>query len=164
MLTVVSFFQIQAQGKIEFCASGGYFLRTINGSLAGFDIDMGDGSGFYLGLIADITVSDVFHVQSELTYANIDDVGFLQLPIMAKYFVSEKFNIQAGPQITYTLEDVIDDFTKLNIGLAIGAGYDFNEEFFVQTRFAFQLNDYFTGNGDFSSKINFLNVGIGYRF
>ena len=65
----------------------------------------------------------------------------MQIPIMAKMYVTEQFNIQAGPQITYTLEEVIDDFTKFNIGLGAGLGYDITEDVFIESRYVFQLNN-----------------------
>ena len=112
-MAIFSFTTVQGQ-ETRFGATAGLVSATIKVEAVGQSASLSE-SGFYLGLIADITVSDVFHVQPELTYANIDDTGFLQLPIMAKYFVSEEFTIQAGPQITYTLEDVINDFIKFNI-------------------------------------------------
>lgn len=162
LVAIFSFGTLNAQG-VNFGASAGYVSGNVKISEGGNSFT-GSDSGFYFGLLAEIEVSEEFIVQPEIVYTNIESTGFLQIPIMAKYYVSDKFNILAGPQFTYTLEDVIDDFTKLNIGLGIGLGYDFSEEFFAQAKYAFQVNDYFTGSGDFSSTIGFLNVGIGYRF
>ncbi|MDY8136398.1 porin family protein [Aquimarina sp. 2201CG5-10] len=164
-LAVTGIVSTQAQEKVRFGATAGYLSGN-----AKVDTDLGDFSttegGFYLGFVADFNVSEQFNVQTELSYANIDDTSFMQLPIMAKYYVSENsgFNIQAGPQITYTLEDVADDFTKFNIGLGAGVGYDITENIFVESRYVFQLNNYYTGSADITSRINFLNFGVGYKF
>ena len=96
----------------------------------------------------------------------------IALNAIAKYHVSEEFNIQFGPQIGLAggddidaIEDLLgDDFTKLNLQLAVGAGYDISEELFVQARYGFQLNNHFTGSESFDLKINTITVGVGYRF
>jgi opacity protein-like surface antigen len=153
---------------------------TTFGALAGFsslslDItDFGSDSetGFHIGAFAEIGISDSFSVQPELTYTSVKDLSVISLNAMAKYHVSEEFNIQAGPQIGFiggdiadALEDLTgDDFTKLNLQLAIGVGYDFSDVLFAQARYGFQLNNHFTGEGDGEIKINALTVGIGYKF
>ena len=121
-------------------------------------------SGFYGGLIIEIPLSEKFKIQPEFLYANIDNNSFLQIPIMAKLYAGDKFYFQAGPQITYTLEKIYDEFTKFNIALGGGVGYDIVSGLYVNAKYVFQLNNYFTGPQDFSSKIDFLNVGLGYKF
>jgi len=60
--------------------------------------------------------------------------------------------------------DVGEDFTKLNIGLGVGMRYDFTKKLFVQYRYTSQVNNYYIGSWNFSSRIRFLNAGLGYRF
>lgn len=121
-------------------------------------------SGFYIGGLADFTISDKFHVQPELAYSAVKDFNSIVLPIMAKYYVTEQLNVQAGPTVNYILEDTGDDFSKLGLLLSAGAGYDINENFLVQARYGLQLNNYYTGDLDYSTKINILTVGVGYKF
>ena len=73
-----------------------------------------------------------------------------------------------GTHIFHTKkEDVwsyINDFTKFNIGIGAGLGYEFTENLYAQFRTTYQLNNYYTGNADIKSRINFFNVGLGYKF
>jgi len=98
-----------------FSLSSAYGQDTRFGATAGYlsgsvKVDVGFGSvsvsesGFYGGVFAEIPLSDKFRIQQELLYASIDGADFLQLPVMAKYYVAEKFNIQGGLQFNLSLE------------------------------------------------------------
>lgn len=121
-------------------------------------------SGFYIGVVADFTLTEVFHIQPELAYGSIDGGDGIFLPIMGKYYVADKQNLQAGPQLVFTLEDVPQDFTGVEFDLAAGLGFDITEAFFAEARYAFQLNNSYTGNEDITARASYLNVGIGYKF
>jgi opacity protein-like surface antigen len=151
------------------------FGATAGLSILSADVEGADSeseTGFHIGVFAELGLSDTFSIQPELTYAMAGDVTMIALNAIAKYHVSEEFNIQVGPQIGFAggddidaLEDFLgDDFTKLNLQLAVGVGYDINENIFAQARYGFQLNDHWTGDGDFGIKINTITVGVGYRF
>ncbi|WP_282043503.1 porin family protein [Winogradskyella flava] len=164
---VFAFASVNAQDT-TFGATAG--LTILSPDVEGGDVD--SETGFHIGAFAEIGISDQFSIQPELTYAMAGDISMIALNAMAKYHVSEEFNIHAGPQIGFAggddiddIEDILgDDFTKLNLQLAIGVGYDITEEIFAQARYGFQLNDHFTGDEDFGIKINTITIGVGYRF
>ncbi len=79
---------------------------------------------------------------------------------MLKYEVADSFNIQAGPQINYLLEDLPDG--AFGLDLAVGAGYQFNDNWFVEARYGFQISRG-GGLGEFTD-FNTLTIGAGYRF
>lgn len=180
---------IQAQ-SFRFGATGG-LLNTnadINISVLGFNvanIDAINKTGFYVGVISDIGVSESFHIQPELTYGSAGDLAFVYLPIMAKYYVFKGLNIQVGPQISFssnlneikkTIQDIegvlgtngnIDDVLKSTaIELGFGAGYDITNNITVQARYAFALTDRYDGplGGALDVKNSTLNVGLAYFF
>jgi len=158
-----SFFTVKSQ--TSFGLTAGYV--NANAKTSDFNGDNSESeSGFYAGIVLDNKISETVSIVAELSYMNADNINFLQLPIFAKiYIANSSFNVQGGFQITYTLEEVLDDFTKFNFGLGGGFGYDITEHFFVETRYIFQLNDYFKGPDTvLESKINFFNIGVGYKF
>lgn len=166
LVALVALFSLSSYGQeTTFGATAGYLSGSIKAKSDGQSVSSSE-SGFYVGAFAEISISDVFSVQPELLYANIKDSGFIQIPIMAKYYVAEQFSLQAGPQVNISLEETGDDFSAIGIALGIGAGYDITEDFLVSARYALQINNSYTGPGssDLSLKTNFLNVGIGYRF
>ncbi|WP_350287045.1 porin family protein [uncultured Croceitalea sp.] len=125
-----------------------------------FDFD-GFGSeselGFYLGGSYTFETSGVIQIEPSLLVSIVDDLTSLYIPVMAKYPLSEQFNLQAGPQINYLLEDVDEGAFGLDLGF--GAGFNIDDNWFVEARYAFELiRDLENGN------INTLTAGVGYRF
>ena len=104
-----------------------------------------------------------FHILPELQYANSAD-NTLVIPIMAKYYVSEKFNLQAGPQLDLFLSAPAG-FNSLGFGLGFGGGYDFSEKIYVTTRYSLGLsNRVENAPAGASIKFDTFQIGVGYRF
>jgi len=142
-------------------------------------------TGFYVGAFADIAASEKFHIQPELTYGSAGKLAFVYLPIMMKYYVADKINIQAGPQLSFStnLQDIkdglkgIDDilntdvnldkaFNSTGVDLVFGAGYDIRDKFFVQARYGLELTNRYSGplNNSLFVRANTFTVGVGYSF
>ncbi|MFD2588250.1 outer membrane beta-barrel protein [Croceitalea marina] len=124
----------------------------------------GSDAGFYLGLIGDFGVTEKFHIQPELLYASVDGSSAIFIPVLAKIYVAEGFNLQAGPEISFSLEETGDDISSLSTSIAAGLGYDITEDFFVEARYSQQLNNSYTGDLDITARGNGLFVGLGYKF
>lgn len=132
-----------------------------------FNIDgFGSGSasdselGFYVGGGYNFEIDEKWDIEPSALLSIVSDLTSLYIPVMAKYNISEAFNIQAGPQINYLLEDMDDG--ALGIDLAVGGGYQINENWFVEARYGFEVSR----GGDFGevASINTLTIGGGYRF
>lgn len=125
-------------------------------------------TGFSVGVSADFEMTETVDVQPEVIYSTFEGGGLLSVPLLAKYYVAKKFNLQGGPQLNYDLgEKPFEEYNAFGLGLAAGGGYDINEQFFVDARYNFELTDRFTGDSDMaegSLKFNLLSVGVGYRF
>jgi len=166
LFVLVATFSLSIYGQdTNFGATAGYLSGSIKAKSDGQSLSSSE-AGFFVGAFAEFSVSDELKIQPELLYASINSEGFIQIPIMAKYYVADKFSLQGGPQINLSLEETGEDFTGFGLALGLGAGYDITEEFLISARYALQLNNGYTGAGsnDFSLKTNFLNIGIGYRF
>ncbi len=171
--------------KLFLAAFAVFAFASVNaqqfGALAGFSalsgkVEVGNAddteseSGFFIGAFAEFELSDQFGLQPEVTYTSAGDISLINLNVIAEYSISDEFTLQAGPQIGLVggdAGDFIDDFddgSKLNLQLAVGAAYDITEEFFVQARYGFQLNDHYTGDADASFKISGFTIGVGYNF
>lgn len=113
--------------------------------------------GFYLGGGYTFTTNGDIQIEPSVLVSIVDDLTSLYIPVMAKYPISDQFNLQAGPQINYILEDVDEGAFGLDLGF--GAGFNISDQFFVEARYAFEiLRDLEGGN------INTLTAGVGYRF
>ena len=181
---IFSLTSLSAQGEVRFGITGGYINGSGKASVAGFDVaTVADGSGFYIGLLADIGVAEKFSIQPEILYGGIDGEGAVLIPVMAKYYVADQFNIQAGLQLDFLtgLNDLEKEIIKTTgFSLGFGAGFDINDNFAVQGRYNIGLNNRIDGDitgfldgleipfvGNLVNpdlKVNTFQIGIVYKF
>ena len=113
------------------------------------------------------------------------NLGYLNLPVMAKYFVAPGFSIEAGPQVGFLLSakneysysasgfgitessseeiDIKDDTESMDFSFNVGAGYEFTENIFVQARYNFGLTNIAKDTeGDIKNGV--IQVSVGYKF
>ena len=142
----------------------------VNFSNFGGDADTDGTTSFYVGGLADFTVSEKFHVQPELLYSDegAEDlsVSFLRVPIMAKYYVADGISLQAGPQFGFKIgaDDAIDDAIKsFDLGLGLGAGYELEGGLFFDARYNLGLTS-LSEDDDFDITTGSFQIGLGYRF
>lgn len=158
IITLILVVQTNAQeGDIQFGAKAGLNFATLSGDLE----DTKSRTSFHLGGMAEIPLTDKLSIQPELLFssqgAKIDDASlifnYLNIPVMAKYYVTDELSLEAGPQIGYLLSanlksetsddngpqpntsdgrssvkasekvDVKDDVKSIDFGLNIGLGY-----------------------------------------
>ncbi len=134
--------------------------------------------GFYAGVFAERRISDSFGVQGELLYSKTlestsgwegtkkgsdpNNMDYLVLPVMAKYYAVKDLGLELGPQFGYLLRDDINHFDK-KFDLSLGAGLSckIGRRFDVSARYNFGLIDL---SKEFDGKNNTLRFGVGYRF
>ncbi len=166
---VFAFATVNAQ-EITWGAKGGVNFSNFTG-----DANTDAITSFYVGGLADINISEKFHVQPEVLFsmegaegANGADAGvsFLRVPVMAKYYVADGLNLQAGPSFGFKVgaDDAIDNAVKsFDFGLGAGAAYELESGLFFDARYTFGLTDFSDVNGFEINTSNF-QVGVGYRF
>ena len=111
-MAIMSFSSMNAQ-EVNFGIKAGLNLAGLNGSEDLDDYDLR--TSFHVGAVAEIGISEKFSFQPELLYssqgAKAEESGFkatikldyLNLPLIAKYYVAEGFSVEAGPQIGFLL-------------------------------------------------------------
>lgn len=167
VFTIMATISMTAQ-ETRFGVNAGYTNVSANLKSSIADVDDSDSeSGFYVGLVVERRIVDILGLQAELNYVNINDTSTLSLPVVGKFYVGgSDFNFQAGPQLSYVLEDTIDGVTNFIFSSVLGLGYDIGNHFFVQARYAFQINNSITGaaSSEVTLRNNFISGGIGYKF
>ncbi len=176
VLIAIAMFAFTLTNAQTFGAKAGFNSSMSAIDITGFDDDSDAINGFYIGGFAEFEISEGLILQPELLFVSVietsdidgvdsESYSSLYIPIMFKYYVVDKFNVQAGPQITFSLEETIDDFSALGVDLALGLGYDITDNIFVDARYGYQLSNYYTGDSDgVSIKSNTLQIGLGYKF
>lgn len=148
----------------QFGVMAGYTNITAKAKYSGMSISNSE-SGFFIGGVADFTISEQFHIQPEVLYANASEANFLYVPVLAKYMVADGVGILAGPQANFILEDVAEGYNSFGIDLTFGANYKITNNFFAEARYGFEItNRVSEGGSDVKGNYNTLHIGIGYMF
>ncbi len=160
-------------------------------------------TGFYLGAVGELKITDRFSVQPEIVYStqgaknvysesllgvnyqhhNHDKVSYINIPVLAKYYITNALSIEVGPQFGFLVDatnkdritangievkqtrDFKDEVNSFDFGLAGGLAYDLANGFFVNARYNFGLTNVGKSNyyyGD--SKNRVFQLGAGYKF
>ena len=203
-------FTLQAQ-DVTFGAKAG-----LNFSNLSFDypsgVDMPDTdsrTSIHLGITAEVSISDNFSVQPELLFSSqgaksdySDNDGFydyksesalklnyLLIPVMAKFYLSDAFSLEAGPQIGFLVsaksdfestetdivngvtetysdtEDVKDGFKSTDFGLNFGVGYKLESGLNFGLRYSLGLTNLDDPDVDnFSTSSRNFQLSVGYNF
>lgn len=167
ILTIMAFaaFGTANAQDIKFGVKAGANFSNFTG-----DADVDGRTGFYIGGLADFAVSEKFHVQPEVLYSmeggKDAELDFIRIPIMAKYYVMDGLNLQAGPMLGFKIggEDGLDEATKsLDYGLGFGAAYELPIGVFFDLRYNLGLAN-ISDNDMFDLGTTAFQVGLGYRF
>ena len=178
---------VAAQEFVYFGAKGGVNFSNFSGD--GFS-DFEDGkarTAYHLGLVAEIPVSTRFSIQPELLYSaqgfdmvrieNSQDVEFqvdyITVPVMAKFYLVEGFNIHAGPQLGFLVENEIsseagdtgldpENLNNFDLSLGLGAGYKF-QSFFIYGRYNAGMSEIYEDE-NVNTKNSVVQAGIGFLF
>lgn len=141
----------------------------------------GVSSKYKLGINADafflFDLSEKFKMQAELGYArqgfkNKSSNSSVKLhyinfaPAMGKFYLSDRFNVEAGPKLGYLLSsDGIskDNLKKLDIGATAGFSYLISDIFEITARYNLGLKNISKINGQ-KIKNRGFQIGLGIRF
>jgi len=150
-------------------------------------------TAFHVGGVAEVPVSDNFSVQPELLYSSQGakyeesegydgkfKFDYINVPVMAKFNVSNGLSLEAGPQVGFLMsakdeynstgdsgEEDIKDFVKgLDFGLNIGAGYRLESGLNFGARYNLGLSNIndFEGADDFKNQNGVIQLYVGYFF
>ncbi len=172
-LAVFAFGYVSAQDSdgMKFGIKAGLNMTNFTG-----DVEDSDGAtAFYVGGLVDFPVGENFHVQPELLYsvegADEASISYLRIPIMAKYYIMEGLNLQAGPEIAFKVaaeDDFVDELTKsMDFGIGVGAAYELPMGLMFDLRYNLGLSNIaeeIDGADDFEIKNTGFQIGVGYRF
>jgi hypothetical protein len=209
LVSLCVFNYLNAQ-EVIFGVKGGINFADITGD----ETESFEGrTSFYLGVLAEIPISGKFYFQPEIMYSEQGSdykdsfsesdgefiytetaegevkLSYINIPLMAKYYVYEGLSLEVGPQIGFLLsakdeykytftgdgitesesgEEDIKDYVKgVDFGLNFGLGYKLKNGINFSARYNLGLSDANDDEdylGDSSYKNSVIQVGIGYFF
>lgn len=171
---------------IKLGAKGGVNFSNITNS------DMDSKTGFHIGVLAEAFLGEQFSIQPEIIYSSQGaklkndnsslklNVDYINVPIMAKYYVADGFNIQAGPQFGFltkaewkgefggisATEDIKDSLESFDFGVNFGLGYELPVGVFFDARYNLGLTkvNKESISGEDDGKNSVFQVSVGYKF
>lgn len=138
-------------------------------------------TGFVVGAFAGAKLGDKFGIQGDLLYSQQGaefeigdvDLSYVNVPVVAKYFVTDKFNIQLGPQFGFIVDDNIksDILEAESFDLSGVAGIGLHLPFGLRAdaRYNFGLTDILKST-DSDIKVSepgkntVITISVGYSF
>lgn len=200
LLTIVFGLSIPAMHsqQIMYGAKAGLNLSNIGGDKT--EIEHKTRPGFHVGVLAEIAFTEDFAIQPEILFTSQgakmeQSLGFdieldgakkleyIQVPIMAKYYVAKGLALEAGPQISFLTRAIGDfkttnasgdvtsrkveltDVSKIDFSLGAGASLHLDMGVFFAARYNFGLmniND--TDRSDYKALNNVFQLSAGYFF
>jgi len=180
--------------EVKFGAKVGLNLSTV----ASDSEDLDSKIGFNLGAFAEIILSDKLTFQPELLFstqgaksdnsvmgytvkANIK-VNYLNIPLMMKYGVTDKFALEFGPQLGFLLsakaktevnipgeifseeEDIKDSLKSTDFGLNFGASFDVGQNIMIGARYNLGLSNITDEEEGDKAQNAVFSFSVGYRF
>ncbi len=168
------FANAQDSSNMSFGVKGGLNMSNYTG-----DADTDSKIGFFVGGFAEFKVTEKFAVQPELLFSALGakdndfdeslNANYILVPVMAKFYVTEKFNLEAGPQVGFLMsakidgEDVKDAFKSTDFAFNLGAGFDVTENLNVGLRYSLGLSNVSDFDGA-DIKTSNIGLGLGYKF
>lgn len=191
LIISISIISLKAQDT-KFGFKAGLNMVSFNGA----DSDnIGDAeSGFLVGIVYDYIYTDKIGVEFDALYAQTKtsnelyggdsssmSIGYMNFPILFKYYFTPNINIQAGPEFSlftnakYKNEEDATSFFKIGkTSAVIGAEYKFNMGLSLNVRYALGLTsilaDYEDYQGadltttSFDAKYNSTQISVAYLF
>ncbi|PJR04959.1 porin family protein [Avrilella dinanensis] len=200
-----------AQQVVKFGPKAGVNIANLNGSEADTDMKI----GFHVGAFAEIFFTDKFALQPEVVFSQqgakasgefpysgtfngvqVDilldgeqstTLSYINIPVMAKYYVIDNLAIEAGPYVgflmksemeiegDYTVQgqtmsfnetfDIKETMNSVDYGLGLGASYSMDNGFFGGARYNLGLSDIFKDDaGEDGIKNGVIQISVGYKF
>jgi len=197
-LLILLGYSVNAQQEVKFGPKAGVNFSTLSNVSKAKML-----TGFYVGAVAEIKFSEKLSIQPELVYSsqgakneyfetlggltakhhNHDKIEYINIPILAKYYIIEGFSVELGPQFGFlvkaeskdeisaegtsfeTKRDFKNEVNSFDFGIGAGLAYDLSNGFFVNARYNFGItkvgksNDYYR-----DSRNGVTQVGVGYKF
>ncbi len=181
VMAFLTFLSVNSQ-DFGFGVKGGVNVASVGGNTYGGITGLssfGSKISFHFGGIAEIPISEKMAVQPELLYSSqgskwpINSAGnnlkldYLNLPLMAKYYIIEGLSVEAGPLAGFLISTNAnkDDFKSFDIAVGIGASYKIGNNLFVGLRYNKGISN-INANSDFegNNQNNVFQISGGYAF
>ncbi|MFK5983511.1 MAG: porin family protein [Flavobacteriaceae bacterium] len=130
-------------------------------------------TGFVAGAFVTLKFSDKIALQGDVLYSQQGaefDIGkfnldYVNVPVVFKYYLVKRLNIQAGPQFGVLIDDNdIFDYESYDVSGVVGLGLDLPLGIRVTGRYNFGLSEIFPNINGSSVKNSVFSLTAGFSF
>lgn len=181
-IAILGFSGMNAQ-ETYFGAKAGVNLANVTGDTEGADMR----TAFHVGILSELMFGDKLAIQPEILYSSQGykveeeimgrkhelnyNYSYINIPVMAKYYVTEGLNLQAGPQIGFLMSaketesdtDIKDSLKSIDFGVNLGLGYKLANGIFFDARYNLGLSN-INDLGDNKVHNGVIQISAGYSF
>ena len=147
-------------------------------------------TSFHVGAVGEFPIAEIFSVQVEALYSGqgfeisdnngINDqkveyqLDYLNIPVLAKFYLFEGFSLEAGPQIGFVVNEEVDfrplddagdiereDAESVDFGVAAGLTFQTDMGLFASGRYNLGLTDIYN---DANIQNSVFQISLGYKF
>lgn len=132
-------------------------------------------TSFYAGVYKEFAVvQELFFIQPELQYSMQGykdkatntkvNLGYLQLPVMARVYFLKTISLEAGPQVGYKINDNLennDNINNFDASVAGGLGFNFPIGLSLNARYVYGLTKI---DKDADIKNQVIQLGASFKF
>ncbi len=144
--------------------------------------DVSTRTGLLIGAFVTLKFTDKMALQGDILYsqqgakgdngASDIELDYINFPIVFKYYIVDRLNIQAGPQFGSVINDNLGDtrFESFDVSGVVGIGVDLPLHLRVTGRYGFGLSDisfidFNTGNEfNTGAKNSVFSLSVGFSF
>ncbi|WP_191859789.1 porin family protein [Hanstruepera ponticola] len=186
-LTAFVFNSTNAQMDVSFGVKGGVNFANLNGDIEDNDMKV----GFHVGGVAEIMFNEKMGFQPEILYSSQGtkfeeggaklkyNLDYINVPLMAKFYPTKGFNIEAGPQVGFLVSSKakyefngdsettdIEDLKSIDFGLNFGLGYKMDNGLNFGARYNLGLSNVNDADNsdDFKVSNGVIQVSVGFMF
>lgn len=135
--------------------------------------------GFIIGVFSEFKISDKFSFQPEILFASqgvneknlINEkefiLSYINVPLMTKYLINNKFSLEAGPQLGFLLSSSAYDgfelievkgFDNSDFALNFGAHFNVSKRFSIGLRYSIGLANIISDVNNKTAKVHSSNL------
>ncbi|MBD0833703.1 porin family protein [Aestuariibaculum sediminum] len=127
-------------------------------------------NSFYIGFFSDINFSKGFSLVPELQFSaegakeealNLD---YIQMPVILKFRLAEKFRFGVGPQVGLKVHKEGDMMKNFAYSGVAGLEYKINYGLFADVRYTYGFSNVFDDNVNPEAINTNIQIGVGYKF
>ena len=126
-------------------------------------------NGFMIGFTAQYGITESFSIAPEVQFsaegAKQEELrlDYINVPVFAKYLITEKLSVGLGPQLGIKIHEYEDGFQNLTFSGIAGVEYVFYEDFYVDVRYAYGFTNVYDEDQPLEATSSNIQIGVGIK-